>query len=53
MSQQAAAYQNTPKGDQRCEICAHFKPPSSCDLVEGEISPSGWCKLFTKKPSGQ
>lgn len=53
MSQQVAAYQNTPKADQRCDACAHFQPPSSCHLVEGEISPPGWCKLFTKKPSGQ
>ncbi|MBI1869066.1 MAG: high potential iron sulfur protein [Methylocystis sp.] len=49
MAQQAVAYQNTPKNDQRCDACAHFVPPSSCHLVEGEISPSGWCKMFTKK----
>ena len=33
MPQQAAAYQNTPKGDQSCANCSLFKAPSSCTLV--------------------
>ncbi|MBI1868415.1 MAG: high potential iron sulfur protein [Methylocystis sp.] len=49
LSQQAVAYQNTPKNDQRCDACVHFEPPSSCKLIEGEINPSGWCKMFKKK----
>lgn len=29
-----------------CSICVHFQEPHSCELVEGEISPDGWCKRF-------
>jgi len=49
ISQADAKYQGTPKGDQRCDGCINFQPPKACKFVEGEISPSGWCQLFTKK----
>jgi High potential iron-sulfur protein len=49
MSQADAKYQGTPKGDQRCDGCMLFQPPNACKVVEGEISPSGWCQLFVKK----
>ena len=49
VSQTAAGYQTTPKGDQRCDNCGLFQAPSSCKFVAGEISPSGWCKLYAKK----
>ena len=49
MSQADAKYQGTPKGDQRCDGCMLFEPPKACKVVEGEISPSGWCQLFVKK----
>ena len=44
-----ASYQTSPKGDAKCETCSHFQAPSSCDLVDGPISPNGWCSLFEKK----
>jgi hypothetical protein len=49
MTQQAGGYQGTPKGDQSCGTCALFKAPSSCTLIDGTISPTGWCRLYTKK----
>jgi hypothetical protein len=49
MTQKQAAYQGTPKGDQQCDKCKLFQPPSSCTSVEGEISPKGWCKIFQPK----
>ena len=49
MSQADAKYQGTPKGDQRCDGCMLFQPPSACKVVDGAISPSGWCHLFVKK----
>ena len=49
VSQQAASYQSTPKGDQFCGNCGHFIPPTACRLVEGRISPGGWCRLWAKK----
>jgi hypothetical protein len=49
--QKTVAYQGTPKGDQRCDNCRQFEPPSACKTVEGTIAPSGWCKVYMKKPA--
>ena len=49
MSFQASGYQATPKGDQNCAGCSLFKNPSSCILVDGNISPNGWCRFYRKK----
>ncbi len=47
--QNTVSYQDKPKGTQRCDGCNLFQPPNACKTVEGEISPQGWCSLFTKK----
>jgi hypothetical protein len=44
-------YQDTPHDGQRCDNCLQFVPPSSCKVVEGTISPAGWCKVYVKKPA--
>jgi len=49
ISQADAKYQATPKGDQRCDGCMLFQPPNACKVVQGDISPGGWCQLFAKK----
>ena len=49
MTQKGAGYQATPKDVQKCANCALFKAPDSCTLVEGSISPDGWCRFFAKK----
>lgn len=49
MTQKAAAYQDTPKGTQRCDNCALFVSPDACKMVEGKIAPQGWCSVFTPK----
>ncbi len=49
MAQAAAQYQTSPKGDASCATCALFKPPSTCTLVDGTISPNGWCRFYSKK----
>ncbi|HZR77384.1 high-potential iron-sulfur protein [Bradyrhizobium sp.] len=49
--QKAVKYQDTPKGDQSCENCALFEPPSSCKTVDGTVSPNGWCMVYAKKAS--
>jgi hypothetical protein len=46
MSQQAAEYQDSPKQIQMCATCTLFEPPHSCKVVEGDISPNGWCKAY-------
>lgn len=48
-SQAQAGYQDKPNGDQSCSNCAVFVAPSSCGVVDGTISPNGWCKLYQKK----
>jgi len=47
----AASYQDQPKDDQRCDTCSLFQRPSSCQLVDGTISPSGWCKFWVRQSS--
>jgi anaerobic selenocysteine-containing dehydrogenase len=42
-------YQMSPKGAARCGSCAYFQAPSSCNYVDGAISPSGWCMLYKAK----
>jgi hypothetical protein len=49
MSFQGSGYQPTPKGDQNCAGCSLFQSPSSCILVDGNISPKGWCRFYRKK----
>jgi hypothetical protein len=46
VSQLAAAYQSTPKGMFSCAVCTFFIRPRSCKVVNGDISPTGWRKLF-------
>ncbi|MBV8593997.1 MAG: high-potential iron-sulfur protein, partial [Caulobacteraceae bacterium] len=49
MSQRAARYQPTPKGAQRCDNCSQFDAPTGCKIVDGEVSPAGWCLLYVAK----
>ncbi|HKD22510.1 MAG TPA: twin-arginine translocation signal domain-containing protein [Rhizomicrobium sp.] len=49
MTQKAAGYQETPKDKASCSTCALFKAPNSCTLVDGTISPNGWCRFYAKK----
>lgn len=50
-AQKAVRYQDEPKKDRNCAGCRHFQPPNACKLVEGEISPNGWCTIWAKAPS--
>jgi anaerobic selenocysteine-containing dehydrogenase len=45
----AVAYQPTPKGKQRCDNCAQWQAPAACKLVNGTISPSAWCNIYSPK----
>ena len=51
VSQKIVKYQDTPKGELRCDNCALFEAPSSCKTVDGTISPQGWCAVYAKKPA--
>lgn len=48
-SKEDVQYQESPKDDQKCADCRFFIEGGSCQLVEGEISPNGWCMLFQPK----
>jgi len=39
-------YQDSPKGIAMCATCTLFVAPRACKLVEGDISPSGWCNAY-------
>jgi hypothetical protein len=46
ISRAQAAYQDKPQGGLSCQSCTFFRKPHACQVVEGEISPDGWCRLF-------
>lgn len=45
-SRQDALYQDTPKNGQSCGLCTLFRPPDGCQVIEGPVSRTGWCKFF-------
>jgi anaerobic selenocysteine-containing dehydrogenase len=48
-TQQKAKYQPVPKNGQRCQNCALWQSPNNCQVVEGPVSPAGWCLLYQAK----
>jgi len=56
-SQAQFKYQSTPKNGQKCSTCTQFIPGSSpskngtCKVVDGSISPNGWCIAYAAKKS--
>ncbi len=48
-SQQQAHSQPIPKSGQRCQTCALWQSPTSCQVVDGQVSPAGWCMLYQAK----
>lgn len=49
LAQNLVQYQATPKNGLVCENCVQFQPPNACKVVEGEISPQGWCVAYAPK----
>lgn len=50
IAQNLVQYQDKPKNGQQCDGCLQFEAPASCKVVEGKISPTGWCAAFSPKP---
>ena len=48
-TQQQAHYQPIPKSGQRCQNCALWQAPTACQVVDGQVSPAGWCILYQPK----
>ncbi len=48
-------YQDAPKGTAQCSTCMQFIPGKSakadgaCKVVEGAVSPHGWCLAYSAK----
>lgn len=55
MAQKAVMYQGKPQGAQSCANCARFVPnkapgaDGTCTIVDGNISPQGWCAMYVPK----
>jgi len=54
--QASVKYQDKPNGNQKCSTCLQFVPGSSptangtCKVVDGAISPNGYCTIWVAKP---
>jgi len=48
VSKEQAQYQDSPKDGHQCDGCSFFEKPNACKVVEGDISPEGWCALWNK-----
>ena len=55
LAKSAVQYQNEPRAGKDCDDCIQFlagatpKSDGSCKIVEGAISPHGYCIAFTPK----
>lgn len=49
LTKQVAQYQDKPKDGHKCSICVNYVAPNQCKLVQGPISPDGWCIAFAPK----
>ena len=54
-SQAQFKYQNKPNGSAKCSGCTFYIPGKSasangtCKIVDGSISPNGWCVAYSAK----
>src|SRR4051812_34158663 len=52
-------YQDKPKNSKDCDDCMHFVAGATsdaigtCKVVDGAISPHGYCSAFTPKPKNR
>jgi hypothetical protein len=53
LTKASARYRDRPNGNQQCAGCVHFLPPGDCEIVEGPISPEGWCRNYKRKVAGR
>jgi High potential iron-sulfur protein len=54
-SQSSMHYQSTPNDGKHCSLCQFFIPGQdatsngACQVVDGSISPNGYCVAFSEK----
>lgn len=49
MSKIEANYVDQSAGSAHCKECTMFRKPNACTLVQGNISPEGWCNHYEAK----
>jgi len=49
LAQKTVNYQDKPRGKAQCNNCSQWQSPAACKLVDGSISPSGWCSVYAPK----
>lgn len=49
VAQNLVQYQNMPKDGQECDMCVNWVAPNACKIVEGVISPKGYCVAYAPK----
>ena len=49
VSKESVKYQDKPNGDKQCSNCLNYLPTNSCAIVEGTVSPQGYCIAWVKK----
>lgn len=49
VSKEEAHYTIHGTKEAHCSICTHWRPPESCAVVAGFISPKGWSRFFKRK----
>lgn len=49
VDKQDADYTDIGRGGEKCKNCTHFIRPNRCQIVEGTISPFGWCRYFEEE----
>jgi hypothetical protein len=49
LKQTTVNYQDKPRGKAQCDNCSQWQSPAACKLVDGSISPTGWCSVYAPK----
>ncbi len=50
VSKTAAQYTDEATSGDHCGVCAHFiAADNRCQIVDGTVSPGGWCKFYSPK----
>ena len=50
LAKDVVQYRQTPGDDgSKCSACVNFVEPNACKIVEGKISPEGWCVAYAPK----
>lgn len=51
-SKEAVGYRDAPYEGRSCAKCVLYSGHGECVLVEGEVSPDGWCTQWTPATMG-